>query len=269
MEGKIVVIKHVEKEGPGLIESIFKGDGLELETIELSAGEELPESLENVAAVIMLGGPMNVYEEDAYPFLKDEDRFIRKVIVEEIPFLGICLGSQLLSKACAGRVDKSPVKEVGWYTVELTRDGQKDLLFQGLPKTFKAFQWHEDTFEIPEGGMLLAKARGCKNQAFKIGNNAYGLQFHIEVTEGMVGEWLKDEEGKIDTGKILSDTKKMKESFEKLACDIFLNFKRVIESSLRIRKIIKLFVEDEKNSRKKKTLLWWNNKEHAFISGKV
>ena len=269
MEAKIVVIKHVEKEGPGLIEAFFKTDGWELEIVELSKGERLPESLKDVAAVIMLGGPMNVYEEKAYPFLKDEDRFIRKVLVEEIPFLGICLGGQLLSKACGGVIGKAPVKEVGWYAVGLTRDGQKDLLFHGLPKTFKVFQWHEDTFGIPEGGLLLAQARGCKNQAFKIGNNAYGLQFHFEVTEDMIGMWLKDENGKVDVRKILAETKRLRAVFEKQANTMFFNFKRIVESSLRIKKIMTIFVEDEKKSKQKKTLLWWNVEEHALVPGKA
>jgi GMP synthase (glutamine-hydrolysing) len=269
VEGNIVVIKHVEKEGPGLIETFFRADGWDLKIVELAKGEKLPETVGDAAAVIMLGGPMNVYEEEVYPFLKDEDSFIRRVLIEEIPFLGICLGGQLLSKACSGQVGKSPVKEVGWYAVELTRDGQKDLLFRGLPKSFKVFQWHEDTFEIPTGGLLLTQGKGCRNQAFKIGMNAYGLQFHLEVTEEMIESWMRDEVERIDRAKILSDTKKLKETFETQARDVFVNFKRIIESSLRVKKVMKLFVEDEKSSEKKKTLLWWNIKEHAFVQGKV
>jgi GMP synthase (glutamine-hydrolysing) len=269
MEGNIVVIKHVEKEGPGLVEAFFRADGWDLKTVELARGERLPESFEDTAAVIMLGGPMNVYEERAYPFLKNEDSFIRRVLIEEIPFLGICLGGQLLSKACGGQIGKSPVREVGWYTVELTQDGQKDLLFRGLPKSFKVFQWHEDTFEVPAGGLLLTQGKGCRNQAFKIGTNAYGLQFHIEVTEEMIESWMEDETGRIDAKRIRSDTKKLKESFELQAHDLFVNFKRIIESSLRVKKVMKLFVEDGKRAQKKKTLLWWNMKEHAFVQGKA
>jgi GMP synthase (glutamine-hydrolysing) len=269
MEGNIIVIKHVENEGPGLIETFFQADGWDLKTVELARGERLPRTIEDAAAVVMLGGPMNVYEEKAYPFLKEEDSFIRRVLIEEIPFLGICLGGQLLSKACGGQVGKSPVKEVGWYTVELTKDGQKDLLFRGLPKSFKVFQWHEDTFEIPAGGLLLTQGKGCRNQAFKIGTNAYGLQFHVEVTEEMVKSWMREETGRVDTKKILSDTKNLKETFELQARELFINFKRIIESSLRVKKVMKLFVEDEKRSEKKKTLLWWNMKEHAFVQGKA
>jgi GMP synthase (glutamine-hydrolysing) len=269
MEGNIVVIKHVENEGPGLIETFFRADGWDLKTIELAKGDKLPETVADAAAVIMLGGPMNVYEEETYPFLREEDSFIRRVLIEEIPFLGICLGGQLLSKACGGQVGKSPVKEIGWYSVELTHDGQKDPLFRGLPKSFKVFQWHEDTFEVPAGGLLFTQGKGCRNQAFKIGANAYGLQFHIEVTEKMVGSWMEDESGRINTRKILSDTKKLKEAFELQAQGVFANFKRIIESSLRVKKVMKLFVEGQKKSEKKKTLLWWNMKEHAFVAGKA
>jgi len=265
MEGKIAVIKHVENEGPGIMGTFFKNDGWELSTTELSNGETLPNSLNDIAAVIILGGPMNVYEEDAYPFLKDEDRFIRKIIIEEIPLLGICLGGQLLSKACGGRISKSPVKEIGWRTVELTREGMNDLFFQKLPKTFKVFQWHDDAFEIPKGTTHLAKARLCKNQAFKVGNNAYGLQFHIEVTKDMIDTWVEDEERKTDRKKILGDTIKVKNDFEMQASRIFLNFKEIIESSLRVRKLMKLFVEDGRKSRKKKTCLWRDINEHTLL----
>ncbi len=269
MEGNIVVVKHVEKEGPGLIDNFFRADGWDLKTIELARGERLPETLEDTAAVIMLGGPMNVYEEEAYPFLKDEDNFIRRVLIEEIPFLGICLGGQLLSKACGSRVGKSPVKEVGWYAVELTNVGQKDLLFTGLSGSLKVFQWHEDTFDVPAGGFLLAQGKGCRNQAFKIGTNAYGLQFHVEVTTEMVESWMKDEAGRTDVEKILNDTMKSKDVFEMQAHSLFANFKRIIESSLRVRRVMKLFVEHGKRSGKKKSLLWWNTEEHALVSSKM
>jgi len=263
MDRKIVIIKHVEREGAGLLEDFFKNDGWELEFVELEKGDRLPEHLDGVAGIILLGGPMNVYQEDGYPFLKDEDRLITRSLVEEIPILGICLGAQLLAKACDARVEKATQKEIGWYPAELTDKGKKDLLFRGIQERIMVFQWHEDTLEVPQGGVLLAHGEACKNQAFRIGNNAYGLQFHIEVTEEMVGSWMKNEEGKVDIKKILNDTRKLKEVFEKQAYQFFLNFEGIISSSLRIKNVMKLFVEEGK---KKKIPLWWNIKEHTFMA---
>ena len=133
MDGRIYCVKHVEDEGPGLIGEFFRDLGVEVAELNLHRGDRLPESLESTAGVVVLGGPMNVYEEEAYPFLKEEDLFIRRVLREEVPFLGICLGGQLLAKACGGAVTKSPYKEIGWYEVELTREGRRDSLFRGLP----------------------------------------------------------------------------------------------------------------------------------------
>ncbi|MCX5804027.1 MAG: type 1 glutamine amidotransferase [Proteobacteria bacterium] len=268
MDRKIVIIKHVEREGAGLLEDFFKNDGWELEFVELEKGDRLPEHLDGVAGIILLGGPMNVYQEDGHPFLKDEDRLITRSLVEEIPILGICLGAQLLAKACDARVEKATQKEIGWYPAELTDKGKKDLLFRGIQERIMVFQWHEDTLEVPQGGVLLAHGEACKNQAFRIGNNAYGLQFHIEVTEEMVGSWMKNEEGKVDIKKILNDTRKLKEVFEKQAYQFFLNFEGIISSSLRIKNVMKLFVEEGKKYKKKKIPLWWNIKEHTFMTEK-
>src|SRR6185436_14634873 len=117
---------------------------------------KLPDDFSNIEAVVSLGGPMNVYEEDKFPFLKEEDRFLKKAIKEEVPLLGICLGSQLMAKACGVKVFKSPVKEVGWFKVQLKEAGQKDPLFKSVTPEFDVFHWHEDMFEIPKDGMFLA-----------------------------------------------------------------------------------------------------------------
>lgn len=179
----ILVIKHVPQEGPGSLLEFFN----DIKIIELSKGDSLPTDLGDVEAVFFMGGPMNVYEEDKYPFLKDEDRFIKLLLEKEIPYFGVCLGAQLLAKVCGAKVYKGPVKEIGWYTVELVRD---DPLFNGLPKNIDVLQWHEDTFDIPTDGVLLAIGKDVRNQAFRVGRCAYGLQFHIEVTPQMITDWF-------------------------------------------------------------------------------
>ncbi len=187
----ILFIKHIEVEGPGTIEEYFRETHGRLKTVDLSQGEALPEDLSAIAAVVSLGGPMNVYEEDRYPFLKAEDVFLKRLMREEIPLLGICLGSQLIAKAGGARVRKSPVKEVGWFKVQLAKEAQSDSFFSGLPEEIEVFQWHEDTFDIPANGVLLAQGVHCPHQAFRVGRCAWGIQFHIEVTERIIADWCR------------------------------------------------------------------------------
>ncbi|MBI5124405.1 MAG: type 1 glutamine amidotransferase [Candidatus Omnitrophica bacterium] len=232
MSKKILIVKHVLTEGPGSIGVFFKDTAWNLQTVELSEGDRLPSNFEGVDAVIFMGGPMNVYEEEKYPFLKDEDMFIKQALTDEIPILGICLGSQLLAKAAGARVKKSPVKEIGWYPVSLTNEGLDDALFDGLAPNLEIFQWHEDTFDIPEGGDLLAEGSNCRNQAFRFGKNAYGLQFHIETTPDMVKEWLDSsaiEES--ERNRMLLQTHKKNGRFSKRARIIISNFSKIIKRS--------------------------------------
>jgi len=185
----ILVVKHIDIEGPGTLGDFLKSQGEPFQTIELGAGDPMPASPGAFKAVVVLGGPMNVDEEDRYPFLKPENDFIREVLKAEIPFLGICLGSQLLAKAAGAKVVKSPVKEIGWYQVQICEVGKRDRLFDGFCEEVPVYHWHGDMFQIPPNGQLLASARGCPHQALKVGKNAYGLQFHIEITDKSIKEW--------------------------------------------------------------------------------
>ena len=152
-------------------------------------GDRLPKTFDHLDAVISLGGPMNVYEEDKYPFLKEENVFLRGILERGIPFMGICLGGQLLAKASGSKVGRSPEKEIGFSPVQLTVAGKKDPLFQGVAGPLDVFQWHEDMFEVPAAGTLLASSSVCPNQAFRVGKCAYGVQFHIEITDKSIREW--------------------------------------------------------------------------------
>ncbi|MBI2201863.1 MAG: type 1 glutamine amidotransferase, partial [Armatimonadetes bacterium] len=153
-------------------------------------GEGFPDP-GDVRAVVVLGGPMNVYQEAKYAFLAQEDRFIREVVGRGIPYLGVCLGAQLLAKALGARVYASSVKEIGYYSLELTDAGQSDALLAGVPNPFTAFQWHGDTFDLPGGAELLATSATCPHQAFRYGQKAYGLQFHLEAGPEMVADWSR------------------------------------------------------------------------------
>ena len=228
MKKNIVVVKHVETEGPGSIADYFRNTAFDLKTGELSQGESLPSDLSAVAAVIVMGGPMNVYEEEKYPFLKKENDFIGEVVKREIPYLGICLGSQLLAKACGGKVEKAPQKEIGWSVVELTEAAKDDQLFRVFTDKLDVFQWHEDTFTIPDTGVLLAGSEVCPNQAFRYGRNAYGLQFHIEVTPEVIWNWVKADESLVNPIGMLMDSYKKKDLYEQQAHIIYNNFKALL-----------------------------------------
>lgn len=188
----ILFVKHVEIEGPETLGTFFKKKGVKVEIINLHNGDRLPETPTGIDAVVSLGGPMNVYEETEYPFLQEEDVFIKNVLKWNIPFLGICLGSQLLSKAAGGKVVRSPKQEIGWFTVDVTPAGRVDPLLSGLPNPLEVFQWHGDMCLPPPEAVLLASSAGCPVQAFRLGTKAYGLQFHAEITDKSIRDWSAD-----------------------------------------------------------------------------
>lgn len=187
----VLILQHVPSEGPGLLGSLFAEHGLRCQVVRTDLLEELPNPREH-RALVVLGGPMNVYEEHKYPFLSREDRVIKEALALGIPCLGICLGAQLMAKALGAPVFPNPIKEIGIHSVALTPAGRRDPMFRGFPPRFSVFQWHGDTFRLPEGATLLATAPKCLHQAFRYGPNAYALQFHLEVTPAMVETWTTE-----------------------------------------------------------------------------
>ena len=148
----------------------------------------LPEP-EQIQALIVLGGAMGANDEQRYPFLGDLKKLIRKIVATQIPYLGICLGGQLLAASLGGAVVSRRWEELGTLPVHLTKEGTGDRLFRGIAEEFSTFQWHHDSFDIPEGGVLLASSATCPHQAFRVGRCAWGLQFHPEVTESIIRIW--------------------------------------------------------------------------------
>ena len=185
---RALVIMHVESEGPGVFGELLQAAGAEVRVARLHLGDALPEPRE-LDAVLSMGGPMNVYEEQQYPFLRDETHFLQAAFARALPVLGICLGAQMIAKAAGAAVTKNHVEEVGWSSVRLTAEGAADPLFRGLPATLPVFQWHGDTFGIPAGGALLATGSDCHHQAFRF-RNSYGLQFHLEADRALLAEWF-------------------------------------------------------------------------------
>lgn len=153
-------------------------------------GEELPPA-EAVSAVLVLGGAMGIHDEALHPFLVAVKSFIRGALAAGVPYLGICLGGQLLADVLGGVVTSGSSGEKGTLSVTLTPAGCDDPLFAGIPASFITFQWHNDTFAIPAGGTLLASSSACQNQAFRVGERAWGLQFHPEVTAEIIAAWAQ------------------------------------------------------------------------------
>ncbi|MBI5886609.1 MAG: gamma-glutamyl-gamma-aminobutyrate hydrolase family protein [Deltaproteobacteria bacterium] len=187
----ILVIQHVESEGLGIISGMLREAGLEADIRRVFKQDPLPRSVEGYRGLICLGGPMGVYEEDAYPFIGAEIALIESALKAHRPMLGICLGAQLLARAAGAKVYKGGAKEIGWFRVRLTEAGRRAQLLAGFPDEYTVFQWHGDTFDVPANAVNLASSDLFANQFIKVGPAAYGIQFHLEVTEPMVGEWLK------------------------------------------------------------------------------
>jgi len=229
----ILFIKQIDIEGPETIGSFFQQKGYDIKVAELYAGDSLPDNFNCLEAVICLGGPMNVYEEEAFLFLKAENDFIQKILQHEIPYMGICLGSQLLAKATEAEVVNSPQKEIGFSHIRLTADGKSDPLLKDIPENVLVFQWHEDMFQIPQKGILLAASEACPHQAFRIGPNAYGLQFHVEITDKSIREWsdryFKDEKERDHKKQaMLKDYQTYQTKFDETANMLYSNFLRII-----------------------------------------
>src|SRR3972149_6404298 len=187
---KVLVLRHVPHEHLGTLAKTLIANNIFYEYVNFYENHSPNITTEDLCGLIILGGPMNVYETDKYSFLDIEDRLIKQSIEKDVPVLGICLGAQLIAKELGARIIKNKEKEIGWYSIEITEKGNKDKLLKHFHSEEIVFQWHGDTFEMPEGGVHLAGSPICTNQAFRYGSNVYGLQFHIEVTPEMILEWL-------------------------------------------------------------------------------
>lgn len=188
----VLVLQHEVIEPLGVFEDFLRADGAAWQVVEIDEGETIP-SLEPFDAMIVMGGPQDVWQEDLYPWLRDEKAAIRRFVVEmHRPFFGICLGHQLLADALGGRVQKAKIPEQGLMRVWKTEEGARDPLLRAVGDPFTALQWHgAAVVGVPEGSAVLAYNEACPIQAFRYGGRAYGVQFHIEVTKDTVIDWAK------------------------------------------------------------------------------
>jgi GMP synthase-like glutamine amidotransferase len=188
---RVLVFRHVPFEGLGLIAPVLAARHIEVDYADLyKAGAAVPD-ITGYDALVFLGGPMSV--NDDLPYLATEMELIRHAMARRQPVLGICLGAQLIARALGATVRRNSAREIGWFDLRFTAAGETDRLFHGLSSE-TVFHWHGETFDLPPGAELLASSDLCRNQAFRIGETVYALQFHLEVTPEIIADWCSQDE---------------------------------------------------------------------------
>lgn len=223
---KLWVLQHVQCETLGTIADALTSAGLSGTYIRVFRGEQVPKEMGDAGGLIVMGGPMSVYEQNRYPFLQDEMRLIEDALKRERPVLGICLGSQLLAATLGARVTRGVTKEIGWLPVTLLEPARTDPLWRDVNSSFIAYHWHGDVFDLPQGASSLASSALTACQAFRYGHNVYGFLFHIEVTTSIINEMIEtfaDElsEEKIERSELLGLSKHHLASLQELSGRVF------------------------------------------------
>jgi GMP synthase-like glutamine amidotransferase len=223
---EVLAIIHGESVRSGVFGDVVRECGHGLVEWSLAWEKPLPRPLDAYGAVLVFGGAMHADQDDHHPWLREEDFFLQRLLDLHMPVLGICLGAQLLAKAAHAPVYPVDEVEIGWFPVELTDAGTDDAVLGRLPQTFEAFQWHYYTHGVPAGAVELARNSVC-TQAFRLGDKAWGVQFHPEVTLEQVESWVDEEEGlPVDTETLLAETRERIGAWNALGrdlCDAFVD----------------------------------------------
>ena len=193
---RIMVVQHVGHEPLGVLNPMLKAAGFRIRYVNFGRHPHLLPKLDGYFGLVILGGPMGVYEADRHAHLQVEMKLIEEAIKRDIPVLGICLGAQLVAHVLGAHVRKAPQWEMGWCNISLTPEGRKDPLFNKYDKNEKIFQLHQDMFDPPKAATHLAFSELCPGQAFRYGKKVYGLQFHLEADQPMILRWLHRAENK-------------------------------------------------------------------------
>jgi GMP synthase (glutamine-hydrolysing) len=188
---KLLVLQHTPSEPMGILDPMLREAGFRIRYVNFARDPFAQVDVKRYAGLVVLGGPMNVDQTDRYPHLLHEIEVLQAAVERQIPTLGICLGAQLLAAALGAHVHPNPVREIGWYPLTLSQAASRDPLFKHLDPATPVFQWHAYTFTEPRDSVHLASTASCANQAFRYGDFAYGLQFHLEVDGPLIERWLQ------------------------------------------------------------------------------
>ena len=204
----ILAVIHGDNVRAGVFADAIAERGDELEEWSTAWGTPPPRPLDDYGAVMVFGGAMHADQDEHHPWLLQENLVLQRLIHLQTPVLGVCLGAQLLAKAAHADVGPADEAEIGWFPVELTREARDDPVLGGLPERFDAFQWHYYTYGVPAGGVELARSPCC-TQAFRLGERAWAIQFHAEVTEAQIRSWVDEEEPAVPGGAeaLLAETR--------------------------------------------------------------
>jgi len=184
---KIYVLQHHPVENLGNIADALEAAALAWQYVRVNDGQPVPATMKGAGGLIVMGGPMGVYQTDRHPWLRDEMRLIEDAVKSNLPVLGVCLGAQILAAALGAKVARNPSgKEIGWHPIRLCDSAREDRLMRDLPATMTPFHWHGDIFDLPPGAVSIASSDKTPCQAFRHGDKAYGFQFHFEVTRESV-----------------------------------------------------------------------------------
>ena len=187
---RVLTIINIADDPTGYVGELLDKHGVAFDVVDASV-QPIPDPTA-YDALVVFGGPQNANEDDKYPYFLPEKAALRKAVAQEVPVLGICLGGQLLATVLGGTVKKHTFTEIGFSEVQCTDAGKNDPLYAGFVGHQMVYQWHEDTFTIPPGAVRLATSEKTENQAFRYGRNAYGIQYHIELTPTMLNTWLHE-----------------------------------------------------------------------------
>lgn len=201
----ILIIKHIESEGPGVFGRVIEEEGIPSITLNTWESAGFPDP-EDFSAILVMGGPMGVYEEDEYSFIRPELEMLGVAVGKDMPVLGVCLGAQMVAASAGARVFRGDAEEIGWFEITLSGEGLKDPVFGVISSeeaSIPVFQLHGDSFDLPTGAVHLASSALFENQAFRLGSRVYGLQFHVESTEAMISKWISR---RPDRDRIQADT---------------------------------------------------------------
>lgn len=218
------IIQNDPQVPPGNIAENLDAAGILYAVHHPYAGDPLPE-LRDVSALIVMGGAMGANDDSRHPFLRDLKIFIKTAVLADVPYLGVCLGGQLLAAALGAQVVSNRWEELGSLPVALTAEGHRDALLAGLPGEIDTFQWHHDSFDIPDGALLLASSPVCRHQAFRVGSVAWGTQFHPEVTEPIIRDWCAwDPATSARVDELLGDFQRIESRYRATARQLLANF---------------------------------------------